>query len=98
MTTRHRNRGALLLMTPDQLLARLRERPLYIRPGQGRLLRAMLLKADVLNSQGYRVEHTALGTGGGIWLELEPTRRETTTRAVGDFLAGQKVKHQPPPT
>ena len=32
-----------------------------------------------------------------VLLELEPTRQETTTRAVGAYLKGQKVRHKPPP-
>ena len=67
-----RNRNAILKMTPDELLARLRAGRMWIQARQRALLRAVLRNADVLRRRGLAVTHTGLA-GGGTWFELTQT-------------------------
>ena len=67
-----RNRNAILKMTPDDLLTRLKAGRMWIQARQRALLRAVLRNADVLRRRGLAVTHTGLA-GGGTWFELTQT-------------------------
>ena len=64
-----RNRNAILKMTPDELLARLKAGRMWIQARHYAVLRVVLNNADVLRRRGLQVEHTGLA-GGGTWFEL----------------------------
>jgi len=62
-------RNAILKMTPDELLTRLRAGKVWIQARHYAALRRTLNNADVLRRRGLQVEHTGLA-GGGTWFEL----------------------------
>jgi len=67
-----RNRNAILKMTPDDLLTRLKAGRMWIQARHYAALRVVLNNADVLRRRGLAVTHTGLA-GGGTWFELTQT-------------------------